>query len=450
MKPPRASRSLRIPRPTSRRSSQSSPSPPRRAASASSRSSSRSSSPPAVRRGLAGLLAVPLLAGCLSSGGGGGGGVPAPTAKLPAGARVAPASASAFVSLSTDLRSRQGRRRLELYRRFAYTGNLFRTLSRGATRALGSELDLVFLDFKAGGNDVVGLVKPKSRVSFNGLLKPGGLGGPRTVTAEVGGWTIFADSRALLDRFARDARSGKLADDKAFRDAMGRVDAHAAVRAYVSGKPVQRAVDRLLASEGAPPMLSEEVGTLVSMAFGASAEPTASRVDGVVRVAGDVRPNAYTAELPEEVPGGALVYFSFNHLDLVLKKVLKAVSEQNPTFEQQLSQLTAVMDITLSHDIYPLFSHEGGVGVYRGKPSPTIVLLLRLKDEARAKRLLGRSVTLAQIAGSRRLTTRSFALNGTKVAELDLFDGRTKIFAAVFSERLALANSESMMRRLIE
>ncbi len=407
-------------------------------------------------RAFAGLAAASLLlaVGCGDSGGGGG--VPAASAELPRGASLVPAGAPAFVAFNTDFSSKQWKRDLALLRKFPATGAALKTLfgpghgidfQRDIKPAFGPEADIVWLDFRNNGNDVVGLTRPKDKAKLKALFAKGG--GSPTYTTDFRGWTIFADSRRLLDRLKADVKGGKLADEGAFKDAVGRLDAHAAVRAYVSGEQVQKAIDRGLADQGAPPMLSEEVGQLVALAGDASAQAAGARFGGLVSVRSEVHPNAYTAKLPEEVPADALLYVSFNHLDLFLKKTLKLVAQQNPSFEQQLSQVEAVFDITLSHDVYPLLSQEGGLAVYPGKGTPTILLLLHVTDEARAKRVLGRVVTIARLAGSG-VRTSSFVENGVKVDRLVFSrNGGAQVFAAVFGEKLVLVNDKKTIRTLI-
>jgi hypothetical protein len=400
---------------------------------------------------------VPALLAACGGTGGGGGGVRAANAKLPRGAKVAPASARAFVALNTDFGSDEWRRDLALLRRFPAGREPFRAFARATggvdfvrdvEPALGPELDIVYLDYRNGGRNLVGLTRAKNDAKLKALLAKGG--GPPTVSRKLGDWTVFGDSTSLLDRFQREAKRGRLADDAAFADAVGRLDPHAAVRAYVSGKPVQAALDRALTASGAPPRLSEEVGMLRSIAADARASRDGVRLDGLIRVDSDVHPNAYTAKLPEDVPAGPLQYMSFNHVDLVLKKTLKLVSETNKSFEQQLSQVEAVTDVTLSHDIYPLLSHEGAVAVYASKGRlPTIVFLLRLKDEARAKRVLSRVVTIAELGGGGGVKTNSFLVGGVQVDELDFTASRVRVFAAVFRDELVVVNDEQMIRKLI-
>src|SRR5689334_22067991 len=104
---------------------------------------------------MAGLALV--AAGC---GGGGGGGGNA----LPNAANVVPASAPALISVKTDFSSQQFRNALLLLRKFpdalpalrrfgAENGNV--DFARDVKPALGPELDVVWLDFKNGGSDVV-------------------------------------------------------------------------------------------------------------------------------------------------------------------------------------------------------------------------------------------------------------------------------------------------------
>lgn len=376
----------------------------------------------------------------------------AASSALPTGAKVVPRGVAAFVALSTRFHSRQWKRDLALVRAFPagrrVLARAFRRVdfAREVKPALGPEVDLVWLDFRA--NDLVGLTKPPSETKLKALLNKGG--GAPTYTRRFHGWIAFADSKRLLDRLDRD-RGSPLADDGPFKDAMGRLDEHAAVRLYLRGKGVQRELDRGLVASGAPPQLSEEVGTLVSVAIDGSAEPAGARVDGLVTVENAMRPNAYTAKLPEVLPRGALFYASFNHLDLALKKTLKLVTEQKPGFEQQLSQVESIADVTLSHDIFPLLSHEGAVAVYAASPVPTILFALTLKDAARARRVLTRIVSIAELGGGRTLRANSFVVDGVEVDELDFRSGErtTRVFAAVFADKLVVVNDERTLRTVI-
>jgi hypothetical protein len=400
-----------------------------------------------MRRAFGALVAAGavLAAGC--GGGGAGGGVPAATAKLPAGASVAPRSAALFLAIDTSFHSRQWRRSVALFRRFPGSAELLRMLRRSsnASLALGPESDLVFLDYGRNGGDLVGLTRPRSKAKLVALLARGG--GPRPVTRELHGWTLVAQSRRLLDRFERDSKRGVLAGDDAFKDAMGRLDQPAAVRLYAAGAPIQQAIDRGILRAGGPRQLSEEVGTLVATGAYASAEANGVRFGGLVRVEDAVRPNAYTAQLPDDAPAGALLYVSFNHLDLALKKILKVVAQHNSRLEEQLSQLEAVTDITLSHDIYPLLAHEGAVAVYPGAPIPTVVFLLRLKDEARAKQVLSKAMTIVDLGGGSNVKTNSYVVRGVQIDEVDA--SGTRIFLAVFHDEFAATNDKATMLRLI-
>src|SRR6266536_2375294 len=240
-----------------------------------------------------GVRAAPLLASLalLAVGCGGGGGGNA----LPAAADVVPASAPALISLNTDFSSEQWKRELALARRFPGAGELLRRASsevgnvdfkRDVKPALGPEVDVVWLDFANGGNDVVALTQPKDEKRFAALIKKGSsTGDSQLLTEKIGGWSIAAGSRAKLDQYRRAASSGKkLADEDAFKDAMGKLDEAAAVRAYVAGGPVQRALDDALESGGAPPNLTPAVGRLESLSASTSAEQEGARFEGGIAI----------------------------------------------------------------------------------------------------------------------------------------------------------------------
>src|SRR5439155_10584406 len=120
--------------------------------------------------GAASLIAGLALAAAGCSGGGGGGGN-AP----PAAAKVVPASAPVLISVKTDFSSPQFRNALVLLRRFPGALPALRRLSaenghidfaRDVKPALGPEFDVVWLDFKNGGNHVIGLTQAQDKAEF--------------------------------------------------------------------------------------------------------------------------------------------------------------------------------------------------------------------------------------------------------------------------------------------
>src|SRR5919201_602997 len=150
-----------------------------------------------IRLSLASLLAVVAAvgAGCGGGGGGGGGG-----GAIPDGASVVPASAPVVIAINTDFASDQWSKAQTLAQQFPSAPQLLQEatkqlakenidFTRDVKPALGPEVDVVFLDFKNGGNDVVVLTKPREKAKLDALLAKGT---NPPVKAEIGGWTVLA------------------------------------------------------------------------------------------------------------------------------------------------------------------------------------------------------------------------------------------------------------------
>src|SRR5215210_132180 len=144
-------------------------------------------------RWFSGILAAVALvaAGC--------GGTTAPGA---GGADIVPASAPAFIGVNVDTDSSQWRMLDELASRFpdkAKAMKLFDSAldsehldwKRDVKPALGSEVDLIWLDFDNDGGDFVALVQPDDKQKFEKLIKEA-----RDDTdffrTEIDGWQVMA------------------------------------------------------------------------------------------------------------------------------------------------------------------------------------------------------------------------------------------------------------------
>jgi Protein of unknown function (DUF3352) len=405
-------------------------------------------------RAAAVLAGLGLLAGGCGGGGGGGN-------ALPAAADVVPANAAALISVDTDFSSGQWRRALALTRRFPGAAQLLRRASaqsgnlsfdRDVKPALGPEVDVVWLDFAHGGNDAVALTQPKNEKRFAALIRKGNSTGARLLTTKVGDWTVAADSRAGLAQFRHAASSGKkLADDQAFKDAMGKLDGNSAVRAYVAGGRVQTALDAALEGGGAPPDLTTEVGRLQSLSASAGAETKGVRFDGAIGIDPALAPDPFAATLPGELPGGALLYVSANSLDDMTRTVLRLVSRSLPSFDTQLGQVEAVLGFSVRTDLLPLLAHEASFAVYPARPLPTFVVVIKVGDTAKAKRIFSR--LSGAIALGLNIDTKTIPVGGVDVTELDFPRAPAppvKTFFAAFKGKFAFTTDETTMRQLIE
>jgi hypothetical protein len=374
-------------------------------------------------------LGAALAAGC----GGGGNG------SLPVGAGKAPADAPAFVSLRTDPSSAQWKRAVKLAARFPALSSQLARLERYED-ALGPELDLVWLDFANGGDDVVALTKPRALTRLKTLLRPNG----SDYSTLSGGWIAIASDRELIDRYKRRAGGEKLDGDKAFENGFGKLDRGAAVRAWVRGSTAQAALDRSLAIGGAAPRITHDAGDLHSLAAAAKAASDGVGVDAYGLIA--PRPNAATfaPSLQDVVPAGAALYVAATRLDRPTRLLLRMVGDSKPGFERQLAQVESVLGITLESDVYPLLHGESALAVYPGPTRvPPILFLQKVGDQAKADSVLRRLAAVAQLSGSARVETVTIA--GATAQKLTFKGSAVAVYGGVSDGKLFVSDSGKLV-----
>lgn len=403
-----------------------------------------------MKRVCAGLLAATVLvaAGC----GGGGGG------RLPAGASIAPASAIAFISVNTDFSSDQWKQVAKLAGHFPLTPQLIAKFKketgvdfdRDVKPALGPEVDLLWLDARNNGNDVVGLTKPDTKAKLDTVLeKIRSKDESKAVTAKVGDWIAIADSQAKLDQFKTASAGDKLADDKDFKQAFEKLDSDSSVRAWVSGDFVQSAMDRGLASSGAPPRLTHDVGDLHAVSASAKAEGDGASVelDGLIDPTPD--PATFSPSLPDAFPSSPILYVSTTSLDAPVRTVLRLVGKSVPDFETRLSQIEGVLGLTLENDIYPLLRGESAFAVYRGTPRlPDLLFVQKVADEQKADGLLRRFSAIAQLSGE--VDTGTVELGGTTVQRLTITSAGVTIYDGVAGGKLFVTNARDLAEQAVK
>ena len=390
-----------------------------------------------------------LAAGCGGDGDRGG--------ALPEGASVAPRGVAAFIALDSDLSSEQWRRARVLAARFPGSERLLEELrrelredgvdfERDVRPVLGPEVDFVWLDFENDGDNVVALTKPRDEAKLDALLQKGD---EPLFHTHLGDWAVIADSEAKLDAFERARRRANgdsLADDAAFEEAMEGLDGESALRAYVRGGLVQAALDAELVGEGAPPRLTHEVGELRALALGARAERAGVRLEGTAVVDPALDPEPFTARLPRELPGGALLYVSTTNLDDPLRTVIELVGKSQENFERQLAQVETILGTSLRGDVYPLLQPESALAVYRGTPIPAIVFAVRAENEDKVRSLLDRYEGIARFGETE---VRKFELAGVEVREVEFETEGFSIFDAMVRGMVVLTNDRSALRAVI-
>jgi hypothetical protein len=393
------------------------------------------------------LLLAPIVALVLVSPSFGGGG-----GSIPDGASVAPASAPAFIAINTDFTSDQWKSTTALFDKFPGGQDLLAQIQKGAggvnladlKAAVGPEVDLVLLDLTGGKYDTVAMTKPKDKAKLDALLAQSK---PPSKSEEVEGWTVTADSQATLDAFDAARASGKLSDVDLFKKAMKQLPSDAMAKLYVSGKDVQEAVGKALASSGATAGAVGSLGSLDSIAAAASAEQDGVSVDGDIAASPKNQPEAYTPTLPSELPAGALLLVSFAHLDKPLKSVLEQVKSSNPSFSKQLGQAEGLLGLSVEGDVLPALGGEGAVAVYppaAGDTTPAIALVLKVDDEAKVRDLLKKLVSLARLSGQLQVIT--VTVGGVEVQKFTIQG--VSVLVSVFDGKLVVTNADSLIEAL--
>src|SRR5207244_2617686 len=207
--------------------------------------------------------------------------------------------------------------------------------------------------------------------------------------AEVGGWTVLADSQAKIDLFKQGGTGPVLANDQEFQSVMKRLPADTLARVYLAGAPVQGLADTALQQNGAKAGATQGFGSFSGLSLSATAEDNGLRLDGAVDATLSRAPDSYKAELPSDLPSGAYLFVSFNQLDRQLRQVLSAVEDAQPNLKASIGQVEAVLGLSLEQDVFPLVSGEGAIAVYPSTGSlPTIEAVLRVPDEAKARQVI--------------------------------------------------------------
>ena len=303
------------------------------------------------------------------------------------GAEVVPASVPGFVSVDTDLDSDQWQTVDGLLDSFPDKPKLLQLLrsslreeanldyERDVKPALGSEIDVAWLDTENFGMNVVGLTKPKDEEAFRRMVtkwsRP-----DRMFFGKVDGWLVFSNTKDKIDRFRAQAEEGgKLADQKAYQDALAELPDETLVHAYASGKLT--ALFKKFAA-GAPGLPQQSAGDLDFIAAGLAAEDEGLRF--VFSVGGDRavqdQAKSFESQLVEEVPADALAFLSFRGSDFT--NGFRERSGAAPA--QSMRALESVLGFRLNR-LLGLFADEVAFYVRPQRPIPEFTLVFNVRDE---------------------------------------------------------------------
>jgi hypothetical protein len=324
-------------------------------------------------------------------------------ASRPGGASVAPASAPLFISIDTDSSSEQWKQAGALLDKFPGGDKLIASALGELSKegidfkadvepALGPETDVVGLDL-SGEGEFVGLTQPDDKQKFEDLMAKGD---EQVFTREIDGWTAVSDSEAILDEFESARGEGRLADSSEYQDALDQVDDDGIATVYLNGK----ALADTLAREGAASSAQLETvfpgGKIPSFAISVKAEEDGVRLQGGAKGAeddGGFTGENFHADLPDEVPGGALVYLDLNNLEEGLSAARDALAQQNPEFDRDVARIEAALGVSLEQDVFPLFSGETALYVRPSLIIPEVTLVTHVDDEDAAMATLDKLVS---------------------------------------------------------
>jgi hypothetical protein len=371
------------------------------------------------------------------------------TASGPAGASIAPASAAFFVSIRTDSDSEQWNQAEDLIAKFPDGRHAIDSIlgelsgkgvdfQRDLQPALGPETDVVGLDL-SGEGEFVGLTQPDDVQKLKDVLAKLET---KVVTRDVDGWTAFAESETALDHFASARESGALESSSDYQDAVSQVNQDALALVYVNGSAVQEEIPK---EEGVPPEALDSVfgGKVPSMAFSLVAQEEGAKVEGAALLNDEnlaLAPENFKADLPDVVPGGALLYVGFNDLEQALSAYRDALAEADPNVDRDIARVEAEVGVSLEEDVFPLFADEAALYVRPGFLIPEVTLVTNVEDEQAAMatvdkivQALGEYIPAAQ-------QVNEVQIDGIEAKEVAV-SPPISIYYAAFDGRLVLTTS---------
>ena len=353
---------------------------------------------------------------------------------------IVPAGVPAFVSVNTDPDSSQWKTSDELASRFPDKQKAVDAMEKELRKegfdwehdlkpALGPEVDLVWLDFANGGENIVGLLQPKDDAAFERGVKKANAKDPsdKAVYEKFRGWTVIAAKQSLIDRFERmaDTADETLDQDPAFTRAMKSTPDDALATAYVDGRKAMDAISREVTRDQR--RFVRQLGSLDwataslaassdGIAFDMTVHGTPGKLFGNAPTG-----SAFDAQLPDVAPKDTLFYVTFHGT-----KGLLGGLKDNPAFQSR--QLRPFVDVL--GDIGTLLQGENALYVRPSSGSiPEVTLITEPKRGVSGRATLDRILakyaadlgvlpTRSTVAGVR-ASTLSFGQFGIHYADVD-------------------------------
>ena len=316
------------------------------------------------------------------------------------GAEIVPANTPAFVTVDTNADSSQWQQIEKLIEKFPDGDQGIRMLrasfeedmkldwERDVKPALGDEIDLVWLDFKDRGANVVAITKPKDKGKFLAAVKKGNSnmqdGDSPLIVGELDDWLVLSESQAKIDRFKQQAPKGdRLAADATYKDALAELPDDSLVSVFARGRDLLRVVEDtdLLPIPGAGSLFQLQAGQRPEfVAIALAAQDEGMRLVSASRAEEQSAAQAETfeSELLADVPGDAVAFLAFRG-GVALDKQLQQL--QGEAMAQDALEEFERMSGLKIDAITGLFKNEVALYVRAGTPFPEVTLLLAAPNE---------------------------------------------------------------------
>lgn len=378
------------------------------------------------------LVALGLVTGCAGA---------RPTAaSVPGSASLAPATALAYATVTTDEGSTQWKKAAGLLGRIPGA-------REGVSGSVGSALGEQGVDWANDVRPAIGpelvvvvtaerqpilLVQPTDEAKLDTLLAKGD---KTYVRASVDGWQALAQSQAALDSYRAALGKGTLDDVDAFTEGFGALPPEALARVWVDTARLSKDLGSLV----------EQASSEIDLGLDWLAAAVSAEDDGVLLTLGLRMPGggdtSYEPKLFARVPADAVAAMSFGGTQELLDRV------QGTT---DLDKLSGIVEGLTGVSLQGVLDALSGEGVLYVRPAakgmPEVTLVLRPPDPAKTWETLDRLAR--KLADQARATVTVRTENGIEVSRIAT-DQVTVTYARLPDDRIIATTGAEGIRTFL-